>query len=92
MAVAFPLIFLFWILAVPVMNTIVTAVATPIIYILDWHDVTGDIHTDDDKIYFSYSPSDGKPVTADFRRLSYNFVFLVALILAIPDVRPRLRL
>jgi hypothetical protein len=92
LAVVFPLIFLFWILAAPVMNTIVTAVATPIIYILDWHDVTENIRTEGDRIYFKYSPSDGKPVVADYRRLSYNFVFLVALILAVPDVRPRMRM
>lgn len=74
------------------MNVMVTTVAIPVIHILDWHDVTGKIHTDGDKIHFYYSPSDGKPIVADYRRISYNFVFLVALILAVPDIRPRLRL
>ncbi len=73
------------------MNSVVTFFAAPLIHILDWHDVTGDIRTDGDKIYFFYSPSDGTPVVADYRRISYNFVFLVALILAVPDVRPKLR-
>jgi hypothetical protein len=92
LAIAFPLVFLFWILAAPVMNAVVTTVATPIIHILDWHDLTRDIQLDGDRVHFYYAPSDGKPVVADYRRISYNFVFLVALILAVPDVRPRLRL
>jgi hypothetical protein len=90
--IAFPLVFLVWILTVPVMNTVITSLATPIIYILDWHDVTDNIRVDGDMIYFYYSPSDGKPVVADYRRMTYNFVFLVALILAVPDIRPRLRM
>lgn len=74
------------------MNIIVTAGAIPIIHILDWHDVTGEIQAEGDRIYFFYTPSDGRPQVADYRRMSYNFVFLMALILAAPDVRPRLRI
>jgi len=91
LAIAFPLAFGVWILAAPVMNTIVTAVSIPIIHVLDWHDVTQRIHTEGSKIYFYFSPSDGQPVVADYRRISYNFVFLLALIMAVPDIRPRLR-
>lgn len=74
------------------MNKAVTFIAQPIVKGLDTHDLTRDMHTEGKNIYIAYAPSDGTPLVADYRRISYNFVFLVALILAVPDIRPRLRL
>ena len=74
------------------MNAIVTFAAEPIVDALDTHRLTRDIHSDGDFVYISYSPSEGKPLVANYRRISYSFVFLVALILAVPDVKPKLRL
>jgi hypothetical protein len=88
----FPLVFLFWYAAAPVMNATVAFIAEPVVNILDWHDLTQDIKTEGSRFVLYFSPSDGKPVIGEYRRISYNFVFLVALILAVPDIRPRLRL
>ncbi len=74
------------------MNKAVTAIAQPIVKGLDTQDLTREMHTEGKYIYITYAPSDGTPLIADYRRISYNFVFLVALILAVPDVRVRMRL
>jgi len=74
------------------MNAVITFVSEPIIDELDRRDFTKDIRVEGAYIHIDYYPSDGKPLVADYRRISYNFVFLVALVLAVPDVRPRLRL
>lgn len=65
----------------------------PIVYLLDWHDYTQKIaYSGSITELFFYDSPGGRPLNFEYRTFSFNFVPLLALILAVPDVRPKLRL
>lgn len=75
------------------MNTVLTTIAEPIIFLFDNHDITQALDSNGKNIILRYAPTpDGQPFIFNYRNLSYNTVFLLALIMAVPNVRPRLRI
>lgn len=67
--------------------------AEKVIFLCDGYDLTKAIRTSGHTMFLVYAPSpDGKPWPMNYRNVSFGVVFLVALIMAVPDVRPKLRL
>jgi hypothetical protein len=90
--VYFIVAFLFWIVVTPVGASIYAFVGGKIIYLLDDYGMTKSIHSSGKTIVLKYAPSDGKPQLINSRTTTFNVVFLLALIMAVPDVRNNLRL
>jgi hypothetical protein len=84
---------LLWYLLSPVLAVIVGNVGEFLVRVADWHDLTRTIDIQGDQIYVQYIPaSSDQALIIGYRRFSYGIVLLIALILAVPDVRWRLRL
>jgi len=92
LALAFPLSFAVWMMLAPLMTSIIVGIAEPIVYVLDWHDLTIDIVAQDCYFHVFTQAGGATPIVGDFRRISFNVIFLAALVLSVPDVRLKLRL
>jgi len=67
--------------------------AEKVIFAFDGHDLTKAIRSSGHTMFLIYAPSpDGKPWPMNYRNVSFGVVFLIALVMAVPDVRPKLRL
>jgi len=85
--------FIFWLATTPVCTKILAACSYQAISALGDYGITQDIMTQGKTIAVKYAPSlDGKPHLINARNISFNTVFLLALIMAVPDVRYKLRL
>jgi hypothetical protein len=85
--------FLLWIGTTPVCNNILAFCGEKVVMIFDSYDITKSISTSGKTIIVKYEPSpDGKPHLINSRNITFNVVFLLALIMAVPDVHYRLRL
>jgi hypothetical protein len=85
--------FLLWKVSAPILNKSHAFTSEIIVKILDSHNITRTIKTSGSDLIVVFYPSpDGQPLVIDSIRITYNTVFLVALIMAVPDIRPRLRL
>jgi hypothetical protein len=61
--------------------------------LFDHHNLTQSVTAAAASVYLYYSPTPtGKPFALDYRFVSYNIPFLLALILAVPDTRTKIRL
>ncbi|MEA3297342.1 MAG: hypothetical protein U9R56_05710 [candidate division Zixibacteria bacterium] len=88
----FILAYLIWVVTTPVVATILALCGEKVVMLFDGHDITQALTSSGKTIILAYSPSpDGKPHTFNYRNISYGTVFLLALIMAVPDVRPKLR-
>ncbi|MDH3892410.1 MAG: hypothetical protein OEV49_15155 [candidate division Zixibacteria bacterium] len=75
------------------MTTVLTFVAEKVVLLLDSHDLTTGMDSSGKNIRLRYQPTpDGKPHVMSYRIISFGTVFLLALIMAVPNVKPRLRL
>lgn len=81
-----------WIVTAPAINAVLTFCAEKIVFVLDTYDITKAIDSAGKNIILRYAPSpDGKPLILNYRNLTFNTVFLLALIMAVPSVPPRTR-
>ncbi len=61
-------------------------------FLFDGYDLTQSLVVEENGISIYYAPSpDNKPHRINYRKISFNSVFLLALIMAVPNVDPRLR-
>ena len=75
------------------MNTILTYFAGKIIIVLDGSGLTESIKSSGRNIIIAYSPNPGDgPWVINYHNVTYNTVFLFALLMAVPKVNHRLRL
>ena len=89
----FAAVFLIWDTTKPVGTKVFAYCGEKIIKLLDTRDFTKKILTRDGEIYVFYHPTaDGKPMATSFKYYTFNGVFLIALILAVPKVNYKLRL
>lgn len=89
----FILAFLLWMVTTPAVNTVLTFCGEKIVLLFDDFDITQSIKSAGRNIIVTYFPSpDGKPWVINYRNLTFNTVFLIALIMAVPDVNYKLRL
>ena len=85
--------FLFWLATTPICTPILTFCTEKIVKVFDTHDFTEGMISRGKTIALKYAPSpDGKPHFMNARNISFNTVFLLALIMAVPDVNYKLRL
>jgi hypothetical protein len=90
---AFVLVYILWHLTAPLANKVFTYVSGNIVMMLDRADYTKSVNSVGRYIVVDYEPTkDGKPLTLEYKGFTFNTVFLVALILAVPKVEYRLRL
>ena len=88
----FILAYLIWIVSTPVVATVLAFCGEKVVMLFDGYDITQALTSSGKTFILTYSPSpDGKPHTFNYRNISYGTVFLLALIMAVPDVRPKLR-
>jgi hypothetical protein len=81
-----------WFLTAPVVNHVLVFCAEKIVFLFDNYDITKAIDSAGKKIYVLYAPSpDGEPYVLNYRHLTFNTVFLLALIMAVPNVDTKLR-
>jgi hypothetical protein len=82
-----------WFLTAPVVNHVLVFCAEKIVFLFDNYDITKAIDSVGKKIYVLYAPSpDGEPYGLNYRHLTFNTVFLLALIMSVPNVDSKLRL
>ncbi len=85
--------FLFWLATTPICTPILTFCTEKIVKVFDTHGLTKGMISQGKTIALKYTPSpDGKPHFMNVRNISFNTVFLLALIMAVPDVNNKLRL
>lgn len=89
--VFFPLAFIIWKWSAQPVNCFLTACAEPVAKALDGFDLTKSITSAGTKIRIDYTAAP-EPMVIYYRQISYGTVFLLTLIMAVPDVRHRLRL
>jgi len=75
-----------------VLNTILTYAGEKVVFLFDGNDLTQSLTSSGRNILLVFQPSDGKPHMLNYRNITFNFVFLMALIMAVPDINYRLRL
>lgn len=77
----------------PVLTAALTFVSEKVVLLLDGHDLTVGMDSNGKNIVLHYQPTpDGKPRVISYRIISFSTVFLLALIMAVPNVKHRLRL
>ena len=65
----------------------------PLVRLFDTHGLTRSVTATAATVYLYYSPTPtGKPFALDYHFVSYNLPFLIALIMAVPDTRMKIRL
>ena len=85
--------FLLWLATTPVCNQVLTVAAEIVVKSLDGYDITQSMTASGKDVIVRYQPSlDGKPHVINARNISFNVVFLLALIMAVPDIRNKRRL
>ena len=88
-AVAFGL----WVVTTPAVTTVLSFVSEKVVMLLDSHGLTLGMESEGRHIALHYQPTpDGKPHYMNYRNISFGTVFLLALIMAVPNVDYRLRL
>lgn len=91
-AVYFVVAFVVWVITTPVMAGLFAFVCEKVLFLFDSLDLTQSMMSSGRTIGLLYSPSpDGKPLLINYRVISYSTPFLVALIMAVPSVNPRVR-
>lgn len=80
-----------WKWTAPPVNRLLTTCAAPVARALDGFDLTKSITSAGTQIRIDYKAAP-QPLLIYYRQISYGTVFLLALIMAVPDVRHRLRL
>ncbi|MBU8933709.1 MAG: hypothetical protein KOO62_06845 [candidate division Zixibacteria bacterium] len=89
----FTLAFIIWTVSVPVTNAVTTFCAEKIVLLLDTNGFTHSMDTKNHNIILRYAPTpDGKPWLYNYRNLTFNTVFLIALIMAVPRTKLQVRL
>jgi hypothetical protein len=77
----------------PALASVSAHISEPLVRLFDHHDLTRSVIAAASSVYMYYSPTPtGKPFALDYRFVSYNIPFLLALILAVPDTRIKTRL
>jgi hypothetical protein len=90
---AFVLVYIIWHLTGPICNVLFTFVGGNIVMALDRADYTRSVDPVGRYIVVDYRPTkDGKPLTLEYKGFTFSAVFLVALIMAVPNVNYKLRL
>jgi hypothetical protein len=90
---AFVIVYLLWSLTAPLANTVFTFIGGNIVMLLDRADYTKAIESAGRYIVVVYEPTkDDKPLTLEYKGFTFSAVFLVALIMAVPNVDYKLRL
>jgi hypothetical protein len=85
--------YLLWHFTAPLANELFTFVGGNIVMLLDGADYTKGIGSTGRYIVIDYEPAkEGKPLTLEYKGFTFNTVFLVALIMAVPNVNYKLRL
>lgn len=75
------------------MNAVLTFCGEKIVLLFDSYNLTKAIESAGKNIILYYAPSpDGQPYVINYRNITFNTVFLLALIMAVPDVSHKLRL
>lgn len=91
--VFFVLAYLAWTYTASIGCAAMNFLGEPIVSLFDTHGITKSMHSSGGKVVLKYAPSpDGKPLLLDYRNLAYGTVLLTALVLAVPDIRWKLRL
>ena len=91
--VFFVIVYLLWHFTAPIANKPFTFLGGNIVMLFDGLDLTKAIKASGKFIVVVYEPTtDGKPLTLDYKGFTFNTVFLVALIMAVPNVDYKLRL
>ena len=89
----FALAYMIWHFTAPVGTRILSDIAGGIIMTADRADYTKSVTATGNYIVVDYQPTkDGKPLTLEYKGFTFNTVLLVALIMAVPNVRYKLRL
>jgi hypothetical protein len=82
-----------WHLTAPLANKLFSFVGGNIVMMLDRADYTKSVDSSGRYIVVTYEPTeDGRPLTLEYKGFTFNTVFLVALIMAVPNVNYKLRL
>ena len=82
-----------WYWLTPLEASFTAWVAEPLVRLIDSYNLTQDLASSGASILHYYSPSPtGLPFEISYRFVNYNDFLLFALIMAVPGVRPRLRL
>ncbi len=75
------------------MNAVLVFCGEKIVLVFDTYDITKSIDSAGKSIIVHYAPSsDGKPYVINYRKLTFNTMFLMALIMAVPQVNVKVRL
>jgi hypothetical protein len=91
--VFFALVFGLWVVTTPAVTTVLSFVSEKVVMLLDSHNLTLSMDSEGGHIALNYQPTpDGKPHYVNYRNFSFGTVFLLALIMAVPDVDHRVRL
>lgn len=91
-AIYFVVAFVVWVVTTPVMAELFAFGCEKLLFLLDSYDLTQSVVASGRTIGLIYSPSpDGEPLLMNYRNISYSTPFLVALIMAVPSVNPRVR-
>lgn len=91
--VTFIIVYLLWHVTAPLANEVFTFIGGNIVMLLDRADYTKAIESAGKYLVVAYEPTkDGKPLTLEYKGFTFNTVFLVALIMAVPNVDYKLRL
>lgn len=89
----FIIVYLLWSLTAPLANKVFTFIGGNVVMLFDRADYTRAIESAGKHIVVAYEPTeDGKPLTLEYKGFTFNTVFLVALIMAVPNVNYKLRL
>lgn len=91
--VFFAAAFLIWYVTKPTGAKIFAFCGEKIVKILEKKNTTQNVLTRNGDIFIFYHPSaDNKPLSTNFRHYTFNGVFLLALIMAVPGIKYKLRL
>ena len=88
----FIVVYTIWHFSASITNKPFTFIGGNLIMLFDGRDLTKAVKAVDKLIVVVYEPSkDGKTLTMDYKSFTFNTVFLLALILAVPDIKHKLR-
>ncbi len=89
----FIIVYLLWSFTAPLANKVFTFIGGNVVMLFDRADYTRAIESAGRYIVVAYEPTkDGKPLTLEYKGFTFNTVFLVALIMAVPNINYKLRL
>ncbi len=81
-----------WLLTTPIVNAVLSFCGEQVVLFFDGYGLTQKIDSAGKNILVHYAPSpDGRPFVMNYRNITFNTVFLLALLMAVPDVDRRLR-